>query len=375
MTDPGSPLVDLAEQHRFRRVFETIPDVGGRYSALTHFGLIPAALIGADVHRLLDRAGIMARGSRPPTPPQDIPGFVLGAALGELAGSGRDKLTLAMSRTFAAFPAWLEQLVAESTGKDGTGIVPVAGEPLGPPGVYGDDRIFVSITLQGDDVHDEALDALETAGHPVIRILVDEPEDLASEMFRAELATAMAGAVLGIHPFDQPDVQRAKDLAKQALAGELDGGGIPEIPADDPGRLEEELGSFLHALEPGDYVGLQAFLRPDDEIDRALQRVRIRIRDRFRVATTVGFGPRFLHSTGQLHKGGPATGAFVQFVDHADSTPAIPGTNDTFADLIAGQADGDYRALVDAGRRVIRVCLGNDVAGGLVTIDRCIHGR
>jgi transaldolase/glucose-6-phosphate isomerase len=372
ITDPGSPLVDLAREHGFRRVFETVPDVGGRYSALTHFGLVPAALIGADVHRLLDRAAAMAEGSSPGQDPRAVPGFVLGAALGELALAGRDKATFVMSQTFAAFPDWIEQLIAESTGKSGTGILPVVGEPLGPPRVYGADRVFVALLLEGDTTHDPALDALEAAGHPVIRIVVDEPEDLASEMFRFELATAAAGAVLGINPFDQPDVQRAKELARQAMEGKLDAGAIPTTPAADGERLAAAVSDLIASVGAGDYLALQAFIAPDTDASRCLQRIRMRLRDRLGIATTLGFGPRFLHSTGQFHKGGPNSGVFVQIVDEPEQDLEIPGRGDTFGTLVAGQADGDYQALADAGRRVVRISLGNDATAGLSALAEAV---
>jgi transaldolase/glucose-6-phosphate isomerase len=376
ITDPLSPLVDLAAEHGFRRVFEAIPDVGGRYSALTHFGLVPAALIGADVRLLLSRAADMAAAGSPGMPEDASPAFVLGAALGELALAGRDKATFVMSPALAALPAWIEQLIAESTGKDGTGIVPVAGEPLGQPAVYGDDRVFVSVVLEGDEQSGDeaALTALEAAGRPVVRITMRSLEQLGAEMYRWEVATAMAGSVLGIHPFDQPDVQRAKVLAKQAMEGTLDAGSIPSTPAGDAERLGEDLGRLFDTVRPGDYLALQAFIAPTERAAATLERVRLVLRDRLRVATTVGFGPRFLHSTGQLHKGGPDTGVFVQVVDDPEPDLPIPGTGDTFGNLVSGQADGDFQALRDAGRRVLRVHLGGDPEAGLAALEAAISG-
>jgi transaldolase/glucose-6-phosphate isomerase len=356
-------------------VFQAIPDVGGRYSALTHFGLVPAALIGVDIRLLLSRAADMAAAGSPGMPEDAIPGFVLGAALGELALAGRDKATFAMSPALAALPAWIEQLMAESTGKDGTGILPVAGEPLGPQEVYGDDRVFVSVVLEGDETpgHDAALAALEAAGHPVVRITVPSLDNLGAEMYRFEVATAMAGSVLGIHPFDQPDVQRAKELAKRAMEGTLDAGSIPSTPADDTGRLRADLGELLASVRAGDYLAIQAFIAPTAAAAGVLERMRIVLRHRLRVATTIGFGPRFLHSTGQFHKGGPNTGVFVQLVDDPAPDLAIPGTGDSFGALVSGQADGDFQALRDAGRRVVRVHLGGDARGGLAALEAFIR--
>jgi transaldolase/glucose-6-phosphate isomerase len=362
ITDPGSFLGGLARERRFRRVFETISDVGGRYSALTHFGLVPAALIGIDIERLLQRAA-----DRMPITRSENSGFLLGAALGELARQGRNKVTYLVSSTLEAFPAWLEQLVAESTGKNGKGILPVANEAAGPPGAYADDRVFVYLELAGDDdtAQAAAVDALEAAGHPVIRLALEDRYDLAGEMYRAEIATAMTGSVLGIHPFNQPDVQIAKELARKAMAGELEGGAIPETPADGGEALSATLAPFLARARPGDYLAVQAFLAPDSTTTERLQEIRHVLRDRLGIATTLGYGPRFLHSTGQLHKGGPATGLFLQIVDHPDPDRAVPGKDYSFGRLVTGQADGDYRALAATGRPVLRICCGDDVAGGL----------
>jgi transaldolase/glucose-6-phosphate isomerase len=369
ITDPGTRLADEAGARGFRRVFTSISDVGGRYSALTHFGLVPAALIGADVSAMLDAAGTMAASSR-----AGGGGLPLGAALGEMALAGRDKATFLVSDSLAAFPDWTEQLIAESTGKDGTGILPVAGEAAGPPDAYGPDRFFVWITLTMDEgrTSETVIDELEAAGHPVARIELDTKEDLAAEMYRAEIAVAMAGSVLGIHPFDQPDVQRAKVLARQAMSGELAAGEIVERPAEDPG-LAAALAGLLAGLNEGGYFAIQAFVPPSKATGRSLQRIRHLVRDRHRVATTLGFGPRFLHSTGQFHKGGPAGGVFLQIVDHPHPDLPVPGAGHSFGDLVSGQADGDHLALADAGRPVLRVCLGDDVADGLTTLERALR--
>ncbi|MFH1330787.1 MAG: glucose-6-phosphate isomerase [Actinomycetota bacterium] len=369
ITDPGTSLAALARERGFRRVFAAPPDVGGRFSALTHFGLVPAALIGAEVGALLAGASAMAEACR--RSPAQNPGFILGAVLGELAAAGRDKATFLVSPALAALPAWIEQLVAESTGKQGTGILPVAGEPAGPPEAYGDDRLFVYLALDGDadDAQAAAVDALEAAGHPVIRLRLDGLFSLGAEMYRFEVATAVAGSVLGIHPFDQPDVQLAKALASRAMAGEAKGGPTPAIPAADPQALQAGLGALLGQARPGDYLAVQAFVEPTPQAAAALQGLRLAVRDRLRLATTVGFGPRFLHSTGQFHKGGPGTGLFLQIVDDAAPDLPIAGAGYTFGRLITAQADGDHGALAAKGRRLLRVDLDGDPVGGLASLE------
>jgi len=365
ITDPGTSLARLAGERGFRRVFAARPDVGGRFSALSHFGLVPAALIGADVAGLLAGAARLAAACR--RPPAENPGFALGAALGELARAGRDKATFLVSPSLAALPAWLEQLVAESTGKDGTGIVPVADEPAAAPGAYGGDRCFAYLALRGDEdgAQATAVSALEAAGEPVVRIALEQITDLGAELFRAEVAVAMASSVLGIHPFNQPDVQLAKELASRAMRGEGDGTPIASVPASDRPALAAALADLLERARPGDYLALQAFVEPTPEAAEALQDLRRRVRDRLHLATTVGFGPRFLHSSGQLHKGGPDTGLFLQVVDDPRPDLPVPGTSYTFGQLVSAQADGDFRALASLGRRVRRVHLGTDPATGL----------
>jgi len=365
ITDPGTPLADLARERGFRRVFAATPDVGGRFSALSHFGLVPAALVGADVAGLLGRAAQMAEACR--RPPADNPGFRLGAALGELARAGRDKATFLVSSSLSAFPSWAEQLLAESTGKDGTGVVPVADEPVGPPEAYGEDRCFVYLAHRGDDdaAQAAAVDALEAAGQPVLRFNLDHLTDLGAEMFRAEVAVAMASSVLGIHPFNQPDVQLAKELANRAMRGEAGGDPIPAVAVGDGAAAAAALGDLLGSARPGDYLAIQAFIEPAPEALAGLQRLRLRVRDRLHPATTLGFGPRFLHSTGQLHKGGPDTGLFLQIVDDAGPDLPVPGTGYTFGRLVTAQADGDFRALAGRGSRLLRVSLGGRGPAGL----------
>jgi len=365
LTDPGSQLAELAETRRFRRVFETPPEVGGRYSALTAFGLVPAALIGADVDQILASAASVAAACSAATPAAENPGLVLGAIWGEAALAGRDKVTFVVSPSLTAFPNWLEQLIAESTGKDGTGIVPVAGEDLAPPEGYADDRLFVRYRLAGENGADSELAALAKTGHPVVTIELAQLEDLGGEIFRAEFATAAAGAVLGIHPFNQPDVQLAKELARQAMAGDLNGGA--PIGAVSPANANE-LMTWLGSLPVGGYIGLQAYAPMTATTTELLQALRLHLRDATTAATTVGFGPRFLHSTGQLHKGGPSKAILMQLVTEPAEDLPVPETDYAFGNLIAAQAEGDYRALQERGQQVLRVQLGQDSDLGLETL-------
>ncbi len=378
ITDPGTPLETLARSRGFRRVFPGLPDVGGRYSALTAFGIVPAALIGVDVGKLLDRAWTMAEACSFCVPEPSNPGLVLGAALGELAKAGRDKVTFFTSPRLAAFPGWLEQLIAESTGKDGKGIVPVADEPLGEPASYGADRVFVLIDI---DSHPYAaartiVDRLQSQGHPILRMQLSDAFDVGQEIFRWEFAVAASGMVLGIHPFNQPDVQVAKELARQAMSG----GGPQHSAASDQAvgvdredQLQAAIRDWLAQATSGDYVALQAYLAPSDRLFGRIEELRVHLRDSLRVATTAGYGPRFLHSTGQLHKGGPNTGLFLQLVDEPANDVAVPETDYTFGQLIRAQALGDYQALVQRGRRVLRVQLGRNAEQGLKALAAAIE--
>jgi transaldolase/glucose-6-phosphate isomerase len=363
ITDPGSSLQALAEERGFRAVFEAPADVGGRYSALSVFGLVPAALIGADIHRILASAMSMATATSAETPVGDNPALRHGAVLGEFAVAGFDKLTYLVSTSLASFPGWLEQLVAESTGKEGKGIVPVAAEPPGDPSVYGSDRLFVSYEHAGDDLSElhETIEALERAGRTVVRFPMDDLHELGAEMFRAEMAVAAAGSVLGIHPFDQPDVQLAKELAIRAMAGEDFGEPVTEWGVDDLQRIDGG------SVGPGDYFSIQAFVPPTPSTLETLQRIRVALRDRVgsHLATTLGFGPRFLHSTGQLHKGGPDGISVLQLVDEPTKDLAVPETDYTFGDLIRAQSLGDAHALTGRGRRLVRINLGDDTSAGL----------
>jgi transaldolase/glucose-6-phosphate isomerase len=375
ITDPGTSLEKLARDRGFRAVFNAQEDVGGRYSALTPFGLVPAALVGADVRELLTRARAMAEACTGPA--ASNPGLQLGAALGELALAGRDKVTFLAARGVESFPDWIEQLIAESTGKIGRGIVPVVGERPADPGAYGDDRFFVGLFLgdAGDDRElERRLAALESAGHPVARFRLAEPADLGREMFRWEMATAAAGAVLGVNPFDQPDVQLAKELAKRAMQERSSGTGpADEVRTDDSGALESALEHWLAGAGARTYLGIHAYLAPTPETSEALHGIQARLRDRTRFATTLGYGPRFLHSTGQLHKGGPETGRFLQIVDEPESDLPVPETDYTFGELICAQADGDRKALEQRGRRVMRINLGTD-HGGLARLREALGG-
>lgn len=344
ITDPGTTLESLASERGFRATFVNPDDIGGRYSALSLFGLVPAALIGADLEALLDAGEEMAHACDACVPCGENPGAWLGAVMGEAALAGRDKFTAALGRGFETFGDWVEQLIAESTGKEGKGIVPVTGEDLADPGSYGSDRLFVAL---GD--HPQ-LDALAAAGHPVVRLPISQPADLGAEFFRAEFATAVAGSILGINAFDQPNVAEAK----HATAEILDRASGAHPP--DPGL--DDLGALLGQVKPGDYIAIQAYLDRTPSTEETLHKARLVLRDRYRVATTVGFGPRFLHSTGQLHKGGPNTGVFIQIVDaERDVDLPIPGVPYTFGTLIDAQSLGDLRSLRAADRRVARVTL------------------
>ena len=363
ITDPGSKLQAVAGQLQFRDTFLADPNVGGRYSALTFFGLLPAALVGVDVAQLLDRAQAVRKDD----------GATLGAILGALAKAGRDKVTFVTSPALANFGDWVEQLIAESTGKDGTGILPVVGEALGDPAVYGADRLFVYLRLAGADAaqgaHDAALAALAAVGHPVVTIRLHDLYDVGGQFFLWELATAVAGHLLGIQPFDQPNVESAKVLARQMVAAYHELGRLPE---DTPAPLSSTaLRAFLAASRPGDYIALQAYVPPTPATTAALNALRLALRDRLHLATTVGYGPRFLHSTGQLHKGDGNNGLFIQFTADVLQDAPIPdeagaaASGMSFGVLIQAQALGDGQALRDAGRRVIRFHLGTDVVGGL----------
>jgi transaldolase/glucose-6-phosphate isomerase len=398
-TDPGSKLHHIAEQEHFREIFPGVPSVGGRYSALSNFGLVPAAAIGADVSRLIAGAEVMARRCGPDADTRrsgDVdrnPGLKLGIVLGELALNGRDKPTLLAPAALANFGAWMEQLIAESIGKQGKGIIPIEGETPGDPGVYGQDRVFIH--LRCDETPDAGIDAhadaLARAGQPVVRIEWPDRYALGAEFYRWEFATAVMGAVLGVNPFDQPDVEESKIVTRR-LATEYEKTG--RLPDTDPllqaeglalyadSKNQEALGgadtvaacikAFMKQVHDGDYFALLAFIERNDEHREALHSIRMLVRDRLKVATCVGFGPRFLHSTGQAHKGGPNSGVFLQITGNDPEDLPVPGQRYSFGTIKLAQARGDFEVLSARGRRLIRVHL-RDVATGLATLRTLIE--
>ena len=355
ITDPGTPLEKLAGAQGFRRVFLNPSDIGGRYSVLSYFGLVPAALIGLDVLKLLDRADCMREGTASCVPVHENPGAWLGVVMGVLAQQGRDKLTLVTSPSISRFGLWVEQLIAESTGKEGLGIVPVAGEPLGSPDHYGNDRLFVYLRLDGDnnDESDKAIQAIESSGQPVVRLELRDKYDVGAEFFRWEMGTAIAGAILNINPFDQPNVQAAKDMTDSVLGQFESSGKLPVM------EESASLNKLLDESKRGDYLAIMAYLRQTPVIDKALDALRRKVTEKHGIATTMGYGPRFLHSTGQLHKGGPGSGLFLQLTKEHAQDVAIPGAPYTFGVLADAQAVGDMQALRASGRRVVRVHVGS----------------
>lgn len=397
ITDPGSKLEQLAREEGFFRVVHGVPDIGGRFSAFSAFGMVPAAIMGLDAPALLDEAAPMV-GACANTPARGNPGVELGIILGVCAVEGRDKLTLVASPRIAAVGAWLEQLVAESTGKNGQAIIPIDGEPLAEPSAYGSDRVFVHLRLASAPhaAQDRKVEALEAAGHPVVRIELDDAWALAQELFRWEVATAVAGAVMGLNPFDQPDVEASK-IATRAMTDAYERAG--ELPAEAPLVQERGLAVFgdplqaaalrrsageeagaidllrahLQRITDGDYFALLAYLPMNDANMDILQRIRARVHRATRAATCLGFGPRFLHSTGQAYKGGPNRGVFLQITaDHAHDLP-VPGLRASFGVIEAAQARGDLEVLVERGRRALRVHLGADHVAGLLALESMVE--
>jgi len=356
ITDPGSPLAELAARHGFREAFLNDPNIGGRYSALSLFGLVPAALLGIDVGRLLKRAQRVAIESATHTPLGENSAVRLGLILSTCAVAGRDKATFLLPPEIASFGGWVEQLIAESTGKEGTGILPIVGEPVGLPETYGDDRLFISFSLRGDGPDENAVSELECAGHPIVRIEVDDVYSLGAQFFLWELATAVTAHVLEVNPFDQPNVEAAKILAREMVDTFRRTGELP--PSESSPVTSDGLVTFLAGIRPGDYAAMQAYLPPSKRLTEAFALLRTALRDRFGVATTFGYGPRFLHSTGQLHKGGRGNGRFVQLVSDPEADLPIPDEAGgaasalTFGTLISAQAAGDRHALIEAGRPV-----------------------
>jgi transaldolase/glucose-6-phosphate isomerase len=389
ITDPGTLMEQMATEAKFRKIFLNPADIGGRYSALSYFGLVPTALQGLDVTKLLDRAERVVHSCSQVVAVAENPGARLGAVIGECAKAGRDKLTIVADARIASLGLWIEQLIAESTGKDGNGVVPVAGETLGSPSVYGEDRLFVSVAVgKLDSETDAKLRALEAAGHPVVRLALTDIYDLGEQFFLWEIAVAFAGWRLGIDPFDQPNVQESKDATKELLASFARDGKLQEqtqlatddtltIYADDSslaaGSVAEVVKAHLARVKAGDYVALLDYFEETSEHDQIVQTIRTHLRDATRCATTTGYGPRFLHSTGQLHKGGSDAGVFLQLTAQDKTDLQVPGEPYTFSILKQAQALGDFRSLARRNRRAIRVELGADVSAGLRRLHELIR--
>jgi glucose-6-phosphate isomerase len=394
ITDAGTPLERIGAEKKFRHVFLNPSDIGGRYSALSFFGMVPATLIGLDILRMLDRADRMAQACGPGPPPRQNPGAWLGAVMGSLAKAGRDKLTFICSPEIASFGYWVEQLIAESTGKDGTGILPIEGEALGNSGVYADDRAFVHLKLLSskDRDLDAKVNALEKAGHPVVTIGLQDLYDLGAEFFRWEFATAVAGAVIGVDPFDQPNVQESKDNTKRLLGEFKATGRLPEgspiftdgsirlygdeasaAALKDAKTLADALRAHFNRIRPRDYVALTAYLQTTPAHAEVFREIRSHIRDRFRVATTLGYGPRFLHSTGQLHKGGSDNGVFLQFTADDPVDLPIPGEPHSFGVMKAAQALGDLQSLQSRKRRALRIHIAGGIEAGLRRVLKAVR--
>jgi transaldolase / glucose-6-phosphate isomerase len=397
VTDPGSSLEKIATQQGFARIFHGDPTIGGRYSVLSPFGLVPAAAAGIDLRTVLKHTLSMMRSCGPDVPPHENPGVQLGLAMGLAGLEGRDKVTILSSKKIADFGAWAEQLIAESTGKDGKGLIPIDGEPLGDPALYGSDRFFIDLRTEGeaDTAHDAKLAALEQAGHPVVRIVMKSIEHIGQEFFRFELATAVAGSVLGINPFNQPDVEAAKIKTRELTAAFEKSGTLPaETPvmssaeadiytdgrnaadlrkAGANGDLDSWLKAHLARSHSGDYVALLAYIERDAAHIDSLQHMRLAVRDKRHVATCAEFGPRFLHSTGQAYKGGPDSGVFLQITSDDARDLAVPGQKASFGVIKAAQARGDFDVLTDRGRRALRVHLKGDLKAGLKMLDTAIQ--
>ena len=397
VTDPGSSLEKTAKERGFAHIFHGEPSIGGRYSVLSPFGLVPAAAAGIDIAAFLDSIAVMVRACGPDVPPSDNPGVQLGLVLGAAWKRGRDKVTFSASDEIGDFGAWCEQLIAESTGKSGKALIPLEGETLGKPGVYGGDRVFIDLRV-GDDTRserDDMLAALEKAGHPVVRITLSSPAQIGQEFFRFEMATAVAGAVMGINPFDQPDVEAAKIKTRELTTAFEKSGALPgqepvfvdnhvSIYTDEKNAAAlrsagagTDVASWLKAhfarIAPNDYVAMLAYIDRNDDHLSAVHAMRMVIRDAKRVATCVGFGPRFLHSTGQAYKGGPNTGVFLQVTTEHAHDVAIPGSKASFGVIEAAQAQGDFDVLTDRGRRALRVHIKGDLEKGLSELGAMVR--
>jgi len=397
ITDPGSSLEKTAKAENFRKIFFGASSIGGRYSVLSPFGLVPAAVAGIDIARLVKSARMMMNSCGPDVPPAQNPGVALGLALGAAARQGRDKVTILASPRLASFGAWAEQLLAESTGKNGKGLIPIDGEPLGHPNAYGDDRFFIDLSLDGeaDAACDARLKALEAAGHPVVRIVQKSPDHIGQEFIRFEIATAVAGAIIGINPFDQPDVEASKAKTRELTAAFEKTGALPaETPlfssksidlysdeanakalrkAGADSSLDSWIKAHLARIHTGDYAATLAYIARDDANAAPLQNMRLAVRDRRHVATCLEFGPRFLHSTGQAYKGGPDSGVFLQIIaDDAEDLP-IPAHRASFGVVKAAQARGDFGVLVERGRRALRAHIKGDLKAGLAELEAAVQ--
>jgi transaldolase/glucose-6-phosphate isomerase len=396
VTDPGSSLEKVATKQGFARIFHGEPTIGGRYSVLSPFGLVPAATAGIEVRTLIKHTLAMMRSCGPDVPPRENPGVQLGLAMGLAGLEGRDKVTILSSPKIADFGAWAEQLIAESTGKDGKGLIPIEGEPLADAALYGNDRFFIDIRTEDEDdaAHDQKLTALEKAGHPLVRIVMKSIDHIGQEFFRFELATAVAGAVLGINPFNQPDVEAAKIKTRELTAAFETSGALPaekpvislaqaDLFTDEANAsalrqagADGDLGSWLkaHLARAGssDYVALLAYIERDAAHIDALQHMRLGVRAKRHVATCAEFGPRFLHSTGQAYKGGPNSGVFLQITADDARDLVVPGQKASFGVIKAAQARGDFDVLTERGRRALRVHLKGDLKAGLKMLDAAI---
>ena len=386
ITDPGSMLERLAEERSYRKVFLNYPDIGGRYSALSYFGLVPASLMGIDLDELLLRTSKIANQCRTRRPLSENPGIALGTAIGVLASGGRDKLTFILPGPIATFGMWLEQLIAESTGKEGSGVVPVSGEPVGDPQVYGKDRLFVEFRINNepDETVEAKADSLRKAGHPVITVHMRDRLDLGEQFFLWEIATATAGALLRINPFDQPNVQESKEFTAKILDEVRKEGRVPEAAmelrhgplrlymAGGASSIPQALSFFFKQAVEKDYFAILAYLTENEANESGLRRVRLLVRDKARIATTFGFGPRYLHSTGQLHKGGMNDGLFLLVTSDSAEDAGIPGQPYAFGMLMRAQALGDFEALRKHRRRVLRVHLSGETPAGLAALEEVL---
>ena len=398
ITDPGSKMQEVAEADRFLHVFFGRPSIGGRYSALSNFGMVPAAIIGVDTKKFLERAAGMVKACGPAVSADENPGAALGVVLGTAANAGRDKVTIITSPGIADLGTWLEQLLAESTGKIGKGIIPVDKEHLTTPDIYGNDRVFVYVRLESgpDADQDTKVAAIEKAGHPVVRIAMADIYELGAEFFRWEIATAVAGSIIGINAFNQPDVEASKIATRELTSAYEKTGSLPaekpvvedsgvKLFTDEKNAAElaklsggdQSLVGYLRAhlsrIKAGDYFAVLGYVQMNAEHEQSLQTIRHAVRDKKRVATCLGFGPRFLHSTGQAYKGGPNSGVFLQITCDDSVELPVPGQKYTFGIVKAAQARGDFQVLADRGRRALRVHLGSNLKAGLATLQAAVQ--